>query len=96
MVKMRLGSLGRGHFPYVRNLRFEFHTDLSHQMETHLSDLTHRKWIDGFSEICPAVVNWYEILGPVNQVKLISQASLVVESFIFCLLGSFSKYIPPL
>ena len=96
MVKTRLGSLGRGHLPCVRNLRFEFHTDLSHQMETHLSDLTHRKWIDGFSEICPAVVNWYGILGPVNRVSLNSQACLVVESFIFCLLGSFSKYIPPL
>ena len=65
-VKTRLGSFGGGHFPCVRNLRFEFHTDLSHRMKTHLSNITHRKWVDGFSEICPAVVNWYGRLGFVN------------------------------
>ena len=72
-VKTRLGS-GSGHFPCVRNLRFEFHTDLSHQMETHISNLAHRRWVDGFSEICPAVINWYGRLGPVNQVSSNSQA----------------------
>jgi F-box-like len=61
--------LGHGHFPCVRNLRFEFHTDLSHRMETNLSDLAHRRWIDRFSEICPAVVNWYGRLGPVTRVS---------------------------
>ena len=75
-VKTRLGSgTGTGHFPCVQNLRFEFHTDLSHRMETHISDLSHRRWVDGFSEICPAVINWYGRLGPVNRVSSkISQA----------------------
>ena len=76
-VKTNLGSgSGSGHFPCVQNLRFEFHTDLSHQMETHISDLSHRRCVDGFSEICPAVINWYGRLGPVNRVSLNSQAPL--------------------
>lgn len=61
---------GSGHFPCVQNLRFEFHTDLSHRMETHVSDLAHRRCVDEFSEICPAVINWYGRLGPVNRVNL--------------------------
>ena len=72
-VKTRLGS-GTGHFPCVQNLRFEFHTELSHRMETDVSNLDHRRWVDGFSEICPAVINWYGRLGPVNRVSSISQA----------------------
>jgi hypothetical protein len=71
-VKTRLGP-GSGHFPCVQNLRFEFHTDLSHRMATHISDLVHRRWVDGFSEICPAVINWYGRLGPVNRVSSNSQ-----------------------
>ena len=75
-VKTRLGGSGSGYFPCVQNLRFEFHTDLSHRMETHVSDLAHRKWVDGFSEICPAVINWYGRLGPVNRVSLNFPSSL--------------------
>jgi hypothetical protein len=75
-------SLGHGHFPYVRNLRFEFHTNLSHRMETNLSDLDHRRWIDRFSGICPAVVNWYGRLGPVNRVSAYSQALSLLLSHI--------------
>ena len=67
-VKMGLGD-GSGHFPCVQNLRFEFHTVLSHRMETHVSDLAHRRWVDEFNEICPAVINWYGRLGPVNRVS---------------------------
>ncbi|KAF8809233.1 hypothetical protein BYT27DRAFT_7187931 [Phlegmacium glaucopus] len=66
-VRSRLGS---GNLPCVRNLRFEFRTDLSHKMETNASDLVHRRWADGFSEICPAVVNWYGTLGPVTRDNL--------------------------
>ena len=75
-----LGS-GSGHFPCVQNLRFEFHTDLSHRMQTHISDLAHRRWVDGFSEICPAVINWYGRLGSVNRVSLISEALLGSQYF---------------
>ena len=67
-VKTRLVS-GSGHFPCVQNLRFEFHTDLSHYMKTNIYDLGHRRWVDEFSEICPAVINWYGRLGPVNRVS---------------------------
>ena len=102
-VKTSLGS-GTGHFPYVRNLRFEFHTDLSHQMETHVSDLAHRRWVDGFSDICPAVINWYGRLGPVNQVSSNSQALsppwIAIFFFtdsrshsFFCFLESLSQYV---
>ena len=81
-VKTTLGS-GSGYFPCVRNLRFEFHTDLSHRMETHVSDLAHRRWVDGFSEICPAVINWYGRLGPVNRVGSIFQAPFLRGSQLF-------------
>jgi len=74
-------SLACGQLPCVRNLRFEFHTDLSHLMETHVSDLAHRRWADGFSEICPAVIHWYGTLGPVNRV------SCTFSSSAFQLLG---------
>ena len=90
-VKTRLGS-GSGHFPCVQNLRFEFHTDLSHRMETNASDLGHRRWVDGFSEICPAVINWYGRLGPVNRVISISQV-LFLGSQLFTNSGSFSAFL---
>lgn len=86
-------------FPSVRNLRFEFPTDLSHRMKTHLTDLLHRKWVDEFNEICPAVVNWYGTLGPVNQASSNFQALhhklFFSESCPFSapLLGSSSVYV---
>ena len=83
-VKTSLGhgsGSGLGHFPCVQNLRFEFHTDLSHRMQTHVSDLAHRRWVDGFSEICPAVINWYGRLGPVNRVSSNSQAHFLKSHY---------------
>ena len=68
-TRVQVGPIGCGHFPYVRNLRFEFHTDLSHRMESDRSVLAHRRWVDKFSEICPSVVHWYGRLGPVNPVS---------------------------
>ena len=105
-VKTRVGS-GSGQLPCVRNLRFEFHTDHSHRMETHISDLAHRRWVDEFNEICPGVTNWYGRLGPVNQVSSNSQAPAPLSftdsgdlirffSLLFFFLGSFSKYIQSL
>ena len=87
------GRLEYGQFPRVRNLRFEFYTDHSHLMKTNVSDLVHRKWIDRFSEICPAVVNWYGTLGPVNFVSSISQARphVFLESQFF--FGGLSRII---
>ena len=63
------GGPGDGCFPHVRDLAVEFHPDLSHNMETNLSDLAYRKCLDGFSEICPAVINWYGTMGPMNAVS---------------------------
>jgi hypothetical protein len=96
-VKTRLGP-GSGHFPYVQNLRFEFHTDLSHRMDTHASDLAHLRCVDKFSEICPAVINWYGRLGSVNQVSFKnSQGLSFLGSQPFsAFLESFGKYIPSL
>ena len=58
-----------GQFPCVQNLCFEFHADLDHMnMETHVTNLLHRRLINEFSEICPSVINWYSTLGPVDRV----------------------------
>ena len=87
-------------FPLVQTLRFEFPTPLSHySMETNTSDLRHRKWVDGFSEICPTVVNWYGTLGPVNQVCSKSHALLCfflcfgARSICFFFSGSYSERV---
>ena len=43
-------------------------------MKAYFSDLLHRKWVvDESNEICPAVINWYGTLGPVNQASSNSQ-----------------------
>ena len=91
-VKTRLGpASGSGHFPCVQNLRFEFHTELSHRMRTDATDLAHRRWVDSFSEICPAVINWYGRLGPVNRVSSNSR-DLLLGSQLFTDLRSYSFY----
>ena len=99
MFEIVKGS-GSGLFPCVQNLRFEFHTELSHRMETHVDDLAHRRWIDKFSEICPAVINWYGRLGSVDRVSTISQAPFLSSPLIYsgsylfsAFLELFSKYI---